>query len=482
MESFIGRNKMITRLAVFFIVALGLYVAAYELGKDSYHNDELALLYHQAMPLPKLLEFCRNWAFHPPLFFFVLKGWVNLVGEAEASTRFLSVLFFLIMAILPFWYRRILNFPWWLFSLLLVFSCPLLLLSRMVEPYSLASLFCLATWLQILKWQIRPNMKDGGLVVLGLTLCFYSHYLAWVFCIIFCTIIFFQFLMKKDTEAWKAILCLGMGHLLLILPWITYNLSFKTLVLAQNIFWNIRPSMATSLEEVFRYLSSREERLIWLWALVVLANIVFSKKSVLFNSLLILWMALFFLAIILRSLGPYSYILPRYFVWLVPVIYYLFLASLPKKGRLLLFALFFGLQVQLLPEMYDDTWSEAREPFIYTAMQGNGERCEKKVHSAWYNNQWFKPYIKRYGRCGVELINEEICLKGFDSIIKGITSPSLVIYQENFCPEVFGGLSILNPEYGGIIYFKNYRLLVLGQSAESYLKEINTIPQIGWSF
>ncbi len=473
---------MITRLAVFFIVALGLYVAAYELGKDSYHNDELALLYQQAMPLPKLLEFCRNWAFHPPLFFFVLKGWVNLVGEEESATRFLSVLFFSIMAILPFWYRRILNFPWWLFSLLLIFSSPLLEITRMVEPYSLASLFCLATWLQILNWRETPSKKNGALIITLLTLCFYTHYLAWVFCIIFSAVIFFQLLMKKDTKAWQAFLWLGLAHLLLIIPWVGYNLSFKSLVLSQNVFWNVKTSISESLREVIFIIFSKRMNLIRLWVVVLAAKIFSSKERLKLNSLFVMSMTLFFLAILYRSMGPYSYILPRYFLWFVPVIYFLFLNNLPRRGQLVIFGVFFTIQVSSLPLMYSDTWSEVREPFIYTAMQGQGERCENKVSSYWYNNQWFKPYIKRYGRCGVELKNEEACLKSFDSLLKEMTPPNLVIYQENFCPEVFGGLSLLNPEYGGIIYFKNYRLLVLGQSAESYLKEINTIPQIGWSF
>jgi hypothetical protein len=132
--------------------------------------------------------------------------------------------------------------------------------------------------------------------------------------------------------------------------------------------------------------------------------------------------------------------------------------------------------------MYNDTWSEGREAFIYTAMQGQGKYCESKVTVAWYNTQWFKPYMKRYGRCGIESLNENICLKGLDSILKDLTGPNLVIFPENFCPGLLEPLILLKPEDGGIIYFKSYRLLVLGQSTDNYLKEINKIPQISWPF
>jgi uncharacterized membrane protein len=468
-------------LGLLLIITAVLYIATFELGKASYHNDELALLFHQSMAIPKLITFCKNWAYHPPLYFFVLKGWMLMDAGEEAFSRLLSVLFFLLIPLVPYWYRKTISIPWWQFSLLLATSYPILLLSRMVEPYSLASLFCIVSWLQALKWMDSPNRKEGILLILGLTLCFYTHYLAWAFCIIFCALLFLRLVLTKNKKKLYRFLKLGLTHFVMILPWIIYNASFKKLVLATNTFWHEQHSILDSTKEIFFNLFSNEKFLIILWLMVLISKVIYSKgKKV--NLILLQLMGLFYLVLVYRSLGQYSYMLPRYFVWFVPVIYYTLLENLPRKTCFAIFILFLGLQVHKLPAMYNETWSEVREVFIYTSLQGEGRSCNKKVTVAWYNTQIHKPYVKKYGRCGIDLMTEDVCLNGLDSLIKNLKKPSLLIYHKHLCPELFEGLLLLNPNYAGIIHFKNYRLLILGQSRESFIEEINSIPGLNFSF
>ena len=475
-----GNWKTFNLLILSFIAILAYYTCASHLTLHSFNNDEIAILWHQTFSLSRLLSFSNEWAFHPPLYLIILKGWVYIFGSSEFNARSLSVVCFVAICLLPYFYRKTFSFSWWILSILLISSYPLLSLSRMVLPYGLASFMCLASWLQLRSWKIKPTKLNSFLMITFITLCFYTHYLAWAFVMLVYFLVFWEMLLEKNYSVLRKYLISGAFHFLMILPWFLRSQSLQRLISEKNKFWNPPKGLYYGAEEIYSFIFSESYLLILLWLLVISGGLFLLRKNRKQTIIFSLSMMLYSIYIFYRSAGSYNYLIPRYFLWFVPVIYFLYLTNLPKRFHYFLIVLFLGLNLRQLPSVYDISWDDAQSPFSFSSMQGEGRSCDKPITLFWYNTQWYKPYIKRYGRCPIEERNESICLATFDTLLKSLPSSGLVIYHQAFCRPLFEPLILLNPETSGILYFKEYRLLIMGQSREAYLKEIFMLPGLKW--
>lgn len=472
--------KSFDLLILSFVAGLAAYVCTNHLTAHSFNNDEIAILWHQSFNIQRLLYFSNHWAYHPPLYLFVLKGWTNIFGSSEYDSRMLSVVFFVGICLLPYFYRKTFSFSWWIFSLLLITSYPLLALSRMVLPYSLACMLLMASWLQLRSWKLTPTKINSLLMVFFVTLCFYTHYLAWGFVILLYALTFCELLLARDYSKVRKYLICAAAHILLVLNWYLWSPSLQEMISGKNKFWNPSQNLFYGAEEIYSFIFSESYSLVLLWLMVVTGGFLLVRKNRKDTLILGMSMVLYSAYVLYRSASNYNYLIPRYFLWFAPVIYFLYLTNLPKRFHYFFILLFLGITLKQLPPVYDLSWDDAQSPFSYSSMQGQGKTCDKPITLFWYNTQWYKPYLKRYGRCPILERNERICLHSFDTLLKTLPPSGLVIYHQAFCKHLFEPMILLNPEKSGILYFKEYRLLILGQSKEKYLEEIFKIPGLSW--
>jgi hypothetical protein len=232
--------------------------------------------------------------------------------------------------------------------------------------------------------------------------------------------------------------------------------------------------------DVYSFVFSYSYLIMLLWMVVISIGYATSKKNRTQTINLLSCMLVYSAYLFYRSTGSYNYLIPRYFIWFVPVVYFLYLTNVPKRFQLLLIVIFMGLNLKQLPSVYEVYWDDIQSPFSYSSMQGQGKTCDKPITLFWYNTQWYKPYIKRYGRCPILERNERICLHTFDTLLKTLPPKGLVVYHQAFCKHLFEPMILLNPETAGILYFKEYRLLILGQTRDEFLSEIFKIPGLSW--
>lgn len=79
-------------LLTFVILFVGLFVRIYNLGSESFWLDEGFSIMLGKLSLSKIVE-ATSHDFHPPLYYVILHFWINLFGDSEFSSRFLSLIF-----------------------------------------------------------------------------------------------------------------------------------------------------------------------------------------------------------------------------------------------------------------------------------------------------------------------------------------------------------------------------------------------------
>jgi uncharacterized membrane protein len=90
----INQTKVSSLLLAFLllIIALGAALRVYKLGSESIWLDEAFTIQIAHGSLPSIIEETSKDV-HPPLYYFALHYWMQLLGDSEFSTRLLSVIF-----------------------------------------------------------------------------------------------------------------------------------------------------------------------------------------------------------------------------------------------------------------------------------------------------------------------------------------------------------------------------------------------------
>ena len=344
------RNKKIM-LLLLLIILLGIALRFSALDREAYWLDEgFAMITGEQESLSAVTDSVLFYETAPPLYFYILKIWIDLFGNSEFSTRFLSALFSLLSIVFIFLAsRRISDDKTALFtSLLFTISMISIWLAQEVRPYSqLIFLTVLSTYFLIQIFQKEKKTTWYLLYFFSLTALVYTSYFS-VF------VIFFQFmapLFAKRYKIFKWTLSIQLISSLLLFPWLFK--AFSGYNLRQGIVYELLLYHANLPESIAKFgqfaLISPIVILSLLVAIFYLLSLKYKfKKTEKLNLLITIFILLFLLLYLTLSINLnlpnvrkfFTWI--RYFIVVLPAIHFIIaktVLELDKKLRTCLVAL-----------------------------------------------------------------------------------------------------------------------------------------------
>jgi mannosyltransferase len=87
LKEWVKRHRIILLLAAILILAI--FLRFYELGTESIWLDEAESIRESAMAIPQIAQHTNQ----PPLYFLILRIWIELFGTGETALRSLSAMF-----------------------------------------------------------------------------------------------------------------------------------------------------------------------------------------------------------------------------------------------------------------------------------------------------------------------------------------------------------------------------------------------------
>ncbi len=232
--------------AALFITLAAIYVAVrlWHLDGSCLWFDEIFSVHAAEHELSPLLRFVALDLVHPPLFYLVLKVWVNIGGESIFWLRLLSIIFSC-LAIVPFrflvreLYRGERSDEIALFSLfLLAVNGSLIKYAQEVRMYSMLMFLSVASVWLFARYFYRG--KSWLWLVIVNVLLVYTHYYGWmvVGCEVAAIVIF-------QRIKWRRIALMTGIVLALFMPWMISVVRAANSVsgLDQNLGWMSRPDI-----------------------------------------------------------------------------------------------------------------------------------------------------------------------------------------------------------------------------------------------
>jgi len=458
------------KVLILGLIILAVGVSIFGLGKASFNQDELALLHHQSLSFSVIIDICRDHLFHPPLFYFFLKIWVFFSGLDELAARSSSIPWFVLTALLPVLHKRKFGFHAWIFSIMLISSFPILYYARQVSPYSMALFF--TTFAIILSIDSSLEWKKLGL--LG-ALAFLTHYLAGVFYFTTLATFLLSSLVTKSKESIRFFLkSMGLTSLL-ILPWIMYCRVFQKMPIGKDLyFWNPARNQMRQLESVVIHLFSDSYWLLGFCLAIFLVAIIIKRFKVqpfVVSTLAIL--AIFIGGLYLRSLQYNSVLIPRYFIWLVPLIYMALLSvTIP---RTVWFALGFLLVQTTGSISYIHNWQDVRAAFKDMEIVSSKSNCTVQPYLLAFNHNWFNPYLppgNELTECNLRFFKHEICNEESmpAKFLLEHPEPFMIAFIPSECSS-FLSLGMMRPEVGRLASYAFYKVYYQGVKEQEMRSE-----------
>jgi 4-amino-4-deoxy-L-arabinose transferase-like glycosyltransferase len=225
-----GRSKLVVAGLVLLITLLGLGLRLYRLDAQSLWYDEGFSVYLARMGLG---EITANTAadIQPPLYYYLLHGWIQLFGDTELALRSLSVLFGVLT--IPLMYAMALR----LFSSRLAGLLAALLIAvsplhvwygQEARMYTLLTFLCLLSSFLLLLAIDAKKTRNVLILWAAYTLvnvaALYTHYFA-IFVLAFQAVLIFVIWVAREFRPLHLILgglASGVVTLLLYLPWLPY--------------------------------------------------------------------------------------------------------------------------------------------------------------------------------------------------------------------------------------------------------------------
>ncbi len=170
-------SQFTTILLLLFTLLLAFILRFYRLDAQSLWNDEGTSV---AVAQRDLATITRDAAhdIHPPLYYWLLHGWLRLVGSGEAAVRSLSALLGVALVALIYPLGRWLGGRWLgLTAALLAALNPFqVYYSQEARMYILLALLATGMMLALIRLTERPSVPAFAALVLLETAGFYSHY------------------------------------------------------------------------------------------------------------------------------------------------------------------------------------------------------------------------------------------------------------------------------------------------------------------
>jgi uncharacterized membrane protein len=162
------------RIALFATVLGGALLRLYDIGADSVWVDEGWSISFANQSLPRIIELTARDV-HPPLYYLVLRYWVDLAGMSEAGIRSLSAVFGVLAIVALYAVGAVLfNQRTGLFAAILLAVSPFAIrFAQMARMYSLLLLLSLVSFYYFLALVRRDEGSLGYVISSGLLL--YTH-------------------------------------------------------------------------------------------------------------------------------------------------------------------------------------------------------------------------------------------------------------------------------------------------------------------
>lgn len=217
--------------AVFNFLLLGICLVGLGLRwlqiSGNLYSDEIWIITTALSPFPDFLhEIIQDWV-HPPLFQFIVRGWVYLFGNGDLSVRFLAVAFGVLSIPLIYWLGKGISgrTTGLLTAALLAFSPVHIYHSQYGRHYSLVVFFVLLSMTAFLRVYYQPRNRGYCVFyIISNVLLVYTHYFGWL--IVFCQGLFFLF---RRFDHLKQLSVLLFIIVLSYIPWIFLVLKFASL-------------------------------------------------------------------------------------------------------------------------------------------------------------------------------------------------------------------------------------------------------------
>jgi uncharacterized membrane protein len=165
---------------IYIILLLGTFIRLININQSYWLDEAIGVMAAKNYSVMEIINRFSPGNFHPPLHFIVLKGWGNVFGFSEISTRSLSLIWalltiFIVYQVCLFIKPKRVDFAW--FSSLLLAVNPLhVYYSQDAWVYSFVTFIASASAYQYLKFAKSKNVRD----LIILTFCFiiglYTYY------------------------------------------------------------------------------------------------------------------------------------------------------------------------------------------------------------------------------------------------------------------------------------------------------------------
>jgi mannosyltransferase len=217
-----------THLAISFLLLAGFVLRAYHLDYQSFWSDEGISLLRSAQPLGQMLA--RMPIEHTPGYFVLLHFWLQLAGDTDFATRYLSLLPSVWAIALIYRLGVDLGSRWvGLVAALLLATHPFQVwYAQEARMYSwlmaTSALATLAFWRLLLVTGLRNESKlpwaTAVLYALATAATLYLHYFGFLLPLVHTGFALFWLAYRRDWRWFKLWVSAGLGVLLLFAPWL----------------------------------------------------------------------------------------------------------------------------------------------------------------------------------------------------------------------------------------------------------------------
>jgi uncharacterized membrane protein len=232
------------------ILFIALFLRIYDLGTESIWLDEGYTIRMAKLNLSQLIKDTLSFDLIPPLYHIFLHYWINLFGDSEFSTRFLSTIFgffavFMIYKVGSLFFNKNTGV---LSSFLLALSLYHIKYSQEVRSYTLMVLLCLFSIYFFIRLFNKRTLTISIGYIISSSLLMYIHIYGLFIIIAQNIYLFTLFLLSKQEHKlnFRKWILSQIILFILYIPWI--SILVKQILRVQSDFWLPVPSILTVIE------------------------------------------------------------------------------------------------------------------------------------------------------------------------------------------------------------------------------------------
>jgi uncharacterized membrane protein len=205
----------IHRAVVIAIIIVAVLLRIFFVSHEALWGDEVFTIQFATLNIPQIIERTIHDV-HPPLYFLMMYGWINLTGTSELALRFPSVMFSIISMCVFYLLLRRLNLYPLIGTALFALSLSGLVYAHEARMYSLLVLLTISSWYFLAKMLQQESGYVG--YAIATTLVLYTHVAGTVVFTLNVLLIILSY--PKQTFFKPKLIASTIVPLLLFTPWI----------------------------------------------------------------------------------------------------------------------------------------------------------------------------------------------------------------------------------------------------------------------